>query len=168
MSFSRLARTATALAVAGILIASGAALAQEEPDHWGPPPPGMRGPRGGDDFMPFRMLRQLDLTDEQFTALRKLRETHFEQTEVEREALMEARKAFQEAVQAGDPTAIRDAAHVAADAEADLAIARLGFRDEFLQILTPEQQQKLKEQQAKMEAFRKERLERRKETREKS
>ena len=167
MTISRLARAVTALAVAGMLIASGAAFAQKGSESRGFRGPGMRGPRGGDDFMQFRMLRQLDLTDDQRTALRSVRETHFEQTEVEREALMNARKTFHAAVQTADETAIRDAAGVMAGAEADLAIAQIGFRDEFLQILTPQQQEKMKELQADMEAFRAERLERRKELRQK-
>jgi Spy/CpxP family protein refolding chaperone len=162
MTIKKLTRTVTALAVAGMFIAGGTAFAQEETGRRGMRGPGMRGPRGGDDFMHFRMLRQLELTEDQRTALRNLRETHFQQTEVEREALMEARKAFKEAVEVGDETAIRDAANLMAGAEADMAIARIGFRDEFLQVLTTEQQQKMKELQADMEAFRKERLERRK------
>jgi Spy/CpxP family protein refolding chaperone len=166
MKISRLTPWTAALAVAGILLAGLAftAVAQEEPERgfFGPRMMGPPGMHGGGEFVPRRMLRQLDLTDEQLNQLRELRKTHFEQTQTEREALMKAREAFHEAVQNGVEADIRQAAQTMAQAEADLAIARLGFRDEFLQILTPEQQEKLKELQAEMKTFREKRLERRK------
>jgi protein CpxP len=172
MTTGRLARWMITLAMSAIFVAGGAQWAlssavQEDPERG----PGFFGPRmrgqGRGGFMHFRMARQLGLTEEQKTQLRELRKQHFDQTQVEREAHMKARKAFREAVEKNDEALIRDAARIMADAEADLALARRGHREELLQILTPAQQQKMEELRSEMEAFRKERIERRKEFRRK-
>jgi protein CpxP len=123
----------------------------------------MPGPDGR-DFMQWRMMRQLDLTEEQQTQIRELRKAHFEQTKQEREKLTEAQKSFQDAARAledgeGSEDRIYEAAQVLAEAQAALAVARSHHRITMMEILTEEQQEKMKTLRAELEEYRKERME---------
>jgi Spy/CpxP family protein refolding chaperone len=179
MTISRMTRWTAALAVAGILITGLAlAAAQEEPQGSGYFGPRMMGPRGmpvGGGLMHGRMLRQLDLTDEQQEKLREFMKSHFEKTMPERDALMNARKelhqAINTAVEAGEVMNkgdIESLGAAAAVAEADLAVAQSIIQKDFLADLastlnlTTEQQEKLEELRAEGDTFRGRRPPRRK------
>jgi protein CpxP len=165
-----------AAALLGVAIISGGYLmmpavsAQEAPN--GPPiweKDGVRG-RGGREsgFERWHMMRELDLTEQQQEQLEELKKTQYEQTKDEREALRSAEKQFREAVKSFENGDVGDdvvylTSVMLAEAKAEMAIARSGNRSAFLEILTPEQQQKLVELRTEMREFRAERRERRKE-----
>lgn len=176
MKTKDLARWAVALGVVGAFVIGGAhlalpnALQQDEqgPGLFGPRVQGRTGFRGGPGggFMYWRMLRQLNLTEEQKTQLQALRKAHFEKTEDKHGALMSAREQFDEAVRAleegsGSEDAVYTASQALAEAQAALAVARAGFGAELMAVLTPEQQKKLEELRSEMETFRRQRFERR-------
>lgn len=183
MKTTRPARWVAATAVAGAFLiavaqpAFAGALQEEEqgPGFYGRRMHGrpgfLGGPGGpGGGFMHWRMLRQLNLTEEQKEQLRTLRKAHIEKTEKEHEALIEAGRKFHEAVRAleegsGTEEAVYAASETLAEAQAALAVARSGLRAEFMAVLTPEQQKKLDELRTEMEAFRRQRFERRNERR---
>ena len=172
MTMKRMTRWATVMTVTGAFMIGGASLAmsqQEEPQGRRPRPglrgPGMQGPDGR-DFMQWRMMRQLDLTEDQRTQIQELRKAHFEQTKGERDKLEEAQKSFHEAARAledgvGSEDGIYAAAEELARAQAALAIARSHQKTAMIEILTEDQQAKLKELRDEMEAYRKERMEQR-------
>lgn len=183
MTINRLTRWMTALAVTGIFI-TGLALAaapQEEPEgrgFFGPRMMGHRGMQGGGGFMHGRMLRQLDLTDEQQTKLREFMKSHFEKTKLERDALMNARKelrlAISKAVEAGEVMNKGDIESLGAAvalAEADLAVVQSLLQKDFLDDLTShlnlttEQLDELEELRAETKTFRERRFQRRKDLR---
>ena len=151
--------------------------AQEEPEApgWvgpGGQGPGFRGPEGRgrrpDGFMHWRMMRALELTDEQENMLQELRKAHRGQTEGEREAVRNATETFHEAVRAlekgeGSEDEIYMASQALAELRAALAVKTAAQRAAMRDILTPAQQKKLEEFRAEREAFRKERMEQRKE-----
>ena len=130
---------------------------------------GARGRRGrASDFRRWRVMRLLDLTEEQRDQLRELRATQFEQTKDEREAFRGAEKQFHEAVKAFEDGNVGEdvvflTSVLLAEARAEMAIAHSMSRGAFLEILTPEQQQKLGELRTEMKERRNERMERRKE-----
>jgi Spy/CpxP family protein refolding chaperone len=172
MTIKRMTRWTTAMTVAGAFVIGGASLAmsqQDEPQGRRPRPgmrgPGMPGPDGR-DFMQWRMMRRLDLTEEQRTQIQELRKAHFEQTKGERDKLQEAQRSFHDAARAledgvGSEDGIYAAAEELARAQAALAIARAHQKAAMMEILTEAQQEKLKELRAEMEEYRKERMERR-------
>jgi Spy/CpxP family protein refolding chaperone len=162
-------RWITAVMVATTLVVLGAPMALQgfvqEADPYGPPfgtrGRGFRGP-GGPGFMHGRMLRQLDLSDDQIDQLKALRESHYNQTKIERDKIRKDQEVFQNATTAleeghGTAGAVRNAAAAMAAAQAELAIVSSGFRREFLSILTDEQIEKMKELRAEAEMRRKER-----------
>ncbi len=169
MKFKTKTRWVTAIVVVATLVVLGAPMAlpgfaPEEGPGWPPFGQRDRGFRGpdGPGFLHGRMLRQLDLSDDQLTQLRGLRDSHFDQTKIERDKLREARIVFQAAIKAleeghGDTKTIRSAARAMADTQAELAIVSSGFRTEFLDILTAEQIDKMKELRAEAEARMKDR-----------
>jgi protein CpxP len=129
-----------AVAMAG---AVPALMAQDGPQRRGP---GfgrqMRGPGGmGAEF------RGLDLTDDQRAQLRKIREARQSEFKAAGEKLGAARQGMRALIQAEtiDESAIRAKSAEVAAAEADVAILNAKVRAESLQILTAEQQAKLKE-----------------------
>lgn len=115
----------------------------------GPGGPGfggpMRGPGGGGDF------RGLDLSDDQRAQLRKIRESHQAEFKAVGEKLRAARDGMRTLIEADaiNEQAIRSKSAEVAAAEADFAILNAKVRAESLQILTAEQQTKLKEMRAK-------------------
>ena len=146
----------------------------EEPAWQGPGGrgPGLRGPEGRGrrpgGFMHWRMMRELELTDEQQNMLQELRKAHRAETEVERGAVRNAAEKFHEAVRAlekgeGSEDEIYMASQALAELRAELAVKTAAQRGAMRDILTPAQQKKLEELRTEMEAFREERMEKRKE-----
>ena len=119
------------------------ALAQDAPQRRGGP--GGERMRGPGAFGP--ELRALDLTDDQRAQLRKIREARQAEFKAAGEKLGAAREGMRALMEA-DPineSAIRAKSQEVAAAEAELAILNAKVRAESLQILTSEQQAKLKE-----------------------
>ena len=109
----------------------------------GPGGPGMGGPMRG----PGPMFRGLDLTDDQQAQLRKIREARQAEFKSVGDKLHAAREGMRTLIEAEtlNEGAIRAKASEVAAAEADFAILNARVRQESLQVLTSEQQQKLKE-----------------------
>ena len=143
-------KTGIAAGVAALMLAGAAPLlAQDQPQQ---PQrqrrgaPGVDGPRGmrggaGPEF------RFLDLTDDQRVQLRKIREARQSEFKAAGEKLHAAREGMRALMEADsiNESAIRTKSQEVAAAEADLAILNAKVRAESLQILTSEQQAKLKE-----------------------
>ncbi len=132
-----------AIAMAG---AAPALMAQDAPQRRGPGVgKQMRGPGGMGAF------RGLDLTDDQRAQLRKIREARQSEFKAAGEKLGAARQGMRALIQAEpiNEAAIRAKSAEVAAAEAELAILNARVRAESLQILTAEQQAKLKEQGTK-------------------
>ena len=139
---------ALTLAGAGTLV-----LAQDQPQQQqqrrrGPGGPGMVGPmRGPGGPMMGPEFRGLDLTDDQRAQLRKIREARQSEFKATGEKLRAARDGMRALIEAEtiNEGAIRAKAAEVAAAEAEVAILNARVRQESLQVLTSEQQQKLKE-----------------------
>jgi periplasmic protein CpxP/Spy len=152
---------AAALAVVTIATAAPMLMAQDQPQRrqgpgfGGPPPggpggPGMRrsGPMGfGPEF------RQLDLTDDQKAQLKSIAESHRDEFRAAGEKARAAHDGMQALVEADsiNESAIRAKSAEIAAAEAEMMILNAKVRQESMQILTSEQQQKLKELRAARE-----------------
>lgn len=130
---------------------------RQGPGPGGPPPggrggpgmpggPGMRGPGGPMGFAPG--FRELDLTDDQKAQIKKIHEGHREQFQQAGEKIQASRQAMQALIESDsiDESAIRAKSAEVAAAEADAMILKAKVRQESLQVLTSEQQAKLKEQ----------------------
>jgi protein CpxP len=117
---------------------------QQQRQRRGPGGPGVGGPmRGG--FGP--EFRGLDITEDQRLQLRKIREARQNEFKAAGEKLRAARNGMRQLLTADsiNESAIRSKAAEVATAEAEMAILNARVRQESLQILTSEQQQKLKE-----------------------
>jgi protein CpxP len=92
-------------------------------------------------------FRGLDLSDDQRAQLRKIREARQNEFKAAGEKLRAAREGMRQLLTADNinEAAIRSKAAEVAAAEAEVAILNARVRQESLQILTSEQQQKLKE-----------------------
>lgn len=110
------------------------------------PDMGRRGPGGPGGFG----FRGLDLSDDQQAQLRKIRDAHAAEFKAAGEKLGAARQGMRALIDADqiNESAIRAKSAEVAAAEADFAILNAKVRAESLQILTSEQQAKLKEQRA--------------------
>jgi Spy/CpxP family protein refolding chaperone len=161
---NRVLRNALVAAVVLPLIAVSAGFAQPQPGAGGSR--GERrfghGPGHGYGMGPFaglRMLRDLNLTDEQRQQIRdqfqKARDTGA------LKQLMDARRALQDAVESPnlDEDNIRNLADQLGVAEGNAAVERAHLHQQILQILTDEQRQELE----KMKAEAKQRMEERRE-----
>lgn len=143
-----------AIAMAGVIPAL---MAQDAPqERRGGPGDGrqMRGPGGaGPEF------RALDLTDDQRAQLRKIREARQSEFKAAGEKLGAARQGMRALIEADaiNESAIRAKSAEVAAAEAEVAILNAKVRAESLQILTSEQQAKLKELRASREGKMKQR-----------
>lgn len=142
--------------VAGLVAVSTAgvvtALAQDSPAprherRGGPGFGGPRGMRGPDGPMMGPMFRGLDLTEDQQAQLRTIREARQAEFKAAGDKVRTAREGLRALIESDtiDESAIRAKAAEVAAAEADVAILNATVRREALQVLTPEQQQKLKE-----------------------
>ena len=131
---------------------------QQQQRRRGPGGPGIDGPRGmrGGPGMEFRGL---DLTDDQRAQLRKIREARQNEFKAAGEKLHAARQGMRQLMDADsiNESAIRSKAAEVAAAEAEVAILNARVRQETLQILTAEQQAKLKEFRAQRGAQMKQR-----------
>lgn len=144
-------KTTLATGAAVLMLAGGAAavLAQDQPQQrherrGGPGGERMRGP-GGPMMGP--VFRDLDLTDDQRAQLRKIREARQNEFKAAGEKVHTAREGMRALMEADtiNEGAIRAKAAEVAAAEAEIAILNAKVRQESLQVLTSEQQQKLKE-----------------------
>jgi Spy/CpxP family protein refolding chaperone len=146
-----LALAATAPWLAGAAFAQTSAPKQDAPMRRGPGPGGPGGPmmgRGGPGFgLP---LRELNLSEDQQAQLRKIRESRAAEFKQAGDKVFAAREAVRKLAEADsiDETAIRAKSTDVAAAEAEMTILNAKVRQESMQILTAEQQQKLKELQA--------------------
>lgn len=137
----------------------------------GPGGPGMPGRPGGPmggpgDVLGPMMLGRLDLSDAQKEQVRTIVESHQDELRGLGQRGMNARQTLEAAVTADvfDEGAIRTSAAEVGAVEADMAVARARISAEVYQILTAEQQAKLKELRAQM----RERMESRRERRQAS
>jgi Spy/CpxP family protein refolding chaperone len=96
------------------------------------------------------MLNRLDLTDAQRGQVKGILDSHRDEQSGLQQRAMAARQALEAAIQASplDEAAIRGKAAEVAAVDADLAVARGRILNEVTQVLTSDQQAKLKELQA--------------------
>ncbi len=155
-------KTTLAAGIAVLTLAAGAPLlmAQDQQPQQrqgrgmgGPGGPGMRGPGGpggpmGMGFGPG--FRGLDLTDDQKAQLKKIADARRSDFEAAGEKVRAAREGMRALVEADsiNESGIRAKSAEIAAAEADVMILNAKVRQESLQVLTSEQQAKLKEQRA--------------------
>ncbi len=148
-----------ALAVATIAAATPMLMATEQdaqrrqgPGLGGPPPGGPGGPgmrmRGPMGFGPG--FRALDLSDDQKAQLKAIGDSHRDEFRAAGEKVRAAREGMRALIEADtiDESAIRAKSTEIAAAEADMTILNAKARQESLQVLTSEQQQKLKDLRA--------------------
>ena len=95
-------------------------------------------------------MSRLDLTDDQRSRVRQITESHREEQRAIADRARQAHAALREVTEGGtfDEAAVRARAADVANVEADMAVARARIFSEVYQILTPEQQAKLKTLQA--------------------
>lgn len=148
-----------AAAVAALMLA-GAAPAltahQDQPQRRGPGPRMGGGPGGPGGPMrggPMGLgpgFHQLDLTDDQKAQLKTIAESHRDEFRAAGQKVGVAREAMRALLEADqiDEGAIRAKSAEVAAAEAEVAILNAKVRQQSLQILTSEQQAKLKELRA--------------------
>lgn len=97
------------------------------------------------------MLGRLDLTRDQRDRVNQIMESHRDEQRQLADRAMKARDALQDAITGTfDESAIRARSADVAAVDADQAVAQARIYQEVVQILTPEQQQKLKTLQAEM------------------
>ena len=163
----------TAVAAAPMLIAASSAKAMEaRQDQPGPrmgpgfhlrqgygrqvggPPPGGPGMRRGGPMGFGPEFRELDLTDDQKAQLRSIAESHRDELRAAGDKARAAHDGMQALVEAEpiNESAIRAKSAEIAAAEADVMILNAKVRQESMQVLTSEQQQKLKELRAARES----------------
>jgi periplasmic protein CpxP/Spy len=114
----------------------------------GPGGPGMRGPGGPGGPMGFGVgFRDLDLTDDQKAQLKKIADARRGDFEAAGQKVRAAREGMRALVESDsiNEAAIRAKSAEIAAAEADMMILNAKVRQESLQVLTSEQQAKLKE-----------------------
>jgi len=119
----------------------------------GPACPFMPGIGGGPGVcgVPLRILRQLDLTDEQVEAIQKVFEANKEKAEDSRKAIAEATKALHEAAVKGDEAGIREAATNLGKVIGNGAVLRASTMNSVKEVLTDEQRKELEELTAKLQ-----------------
>jgi Spy/CpxP family protein refolding chaperone len=97
------------------------------------------------------MLERLDLTSDQRDRVRQILDSHRDDQKALGDRAMKAHEALQDAITGTfDESAIRARSADVAAVDADMAVAQARVYNEVLQILTSEQQQKLKTLQAEM------------------
>lgn len=119
--------------------------------------PGMRGPGGPMGFG--GGFRNLDLTDDQKAQLKKIADARRSDFEAAGQKVRAAREGMRALVESDsiDESAIRAKSAEIAAAEADVMILNAKVRQESLQVLTSEQQAKLKELRPAREGLMKQR-----------
>lgn len=155
---------AAGVAAAALAAGTQMLLAQDQqsqprrPGFGGPPPGGpgmpgmrMRGPGGPGGLMgPMGFgpgFRGLDLTDDQQAQLKQIADSHREEFQAAAEKARAAHEGMRALIEAEtiDEAAIRAKSADVAAAQAELMILNAKVRKESLQVLTSEQQAKLKE-----------------------
>ena len=131
-------------------------------DAGGPRGPGgggaRRGGPGGPGGVGPMMLERLDLTSDQRDRVRQIMDSHHDEQRALGDRAMKAHEALQDAITATfDEGAVRARAADVAAVDADMAVAQARVVGEVYQILTPEQQEKLKQRREQMEGKRGER-----------
>ena len=118
----------------------------------GPACPFIPGIGGGPGVcgVPLRILRQLDLTDEQVEAIQKVQEANKEKAEASRKAITEATKALHEATVKGDEAGIREASTNLGKVIGNGAALRASTMASVKEVLTDEQRKELEELTAKL------------------
>jgi Spy/CpxP family protein refolding chaperone len=108
--------------------------------------------RGGPGVcgVPLRILRRLDLTDEQEEAIKEALETNKEKAEAARKAITDATKALHEAVAKEDEAGIKEAATNLGKAIGNGALLRASAAASVKKVLTEEQREELEELTAKL------------------
>jgi Spy/CpxP family protein refolding chaperone len=131
----------------------GGPLMEPQGGLMGPACPFMPGIGGGPGVcgVPLRILRQLDLTDEQMEAIQKIFEANKEKTEASRKAIAEATKALHEATVKGDEAGIREAATNLGKVIGNGAVLRASTMNSVKEVLTDEQREELEELTAKLQ-----------------
>ena len=163
-------KTTLAAGIAVLTLAAGAPLLMAQQDQQpqqrqgrgpgGPGGPGMRGPGAPGGPMGFgHGFRNLDLTDDQKAQLKKIAEARRSDFEAAGQKVRAAREGMRTLVEADsiNESAIRAKSAEIAAAEADVMILNAKVRQESLQVLTSEQQAKLKEQRTAREGQSKQR-----------
>jgi protein CpxP len=114
---------------------------------------GRGGPGGPMGMLPPRMLQRLDLTDAQKERVRTIVDSHRDEMKAIADRAMKARLALEAAVTGDtfDEAAVRTRAADVATIDTDAAVSRARVFNEVYQILTPDQQSKLKEIQAEVQ-----------------
>ncbi len=140
----------TMATAAPVLVAVNAEQRGPGPGFGGPPPggpggPGRRGPGGPIGFGPG--FRGLDLTDDQKAQMKSIAESHRDEFRAAGEKARAAHDGMRALLEAEtiDEAAIRAKSTEVAAAEADMMILNAKVRHESMQVLTSEQQAKLKE-----------------------
>lgn len=129
------------------------------PDRPGGPggPGGRRGGPGGPGGFGPMMFERLDLTSDQRDRVRQIMDSHRDEQRALGDRAMKAHDALQDAVTSTfDEGAIRARAADVAAVDADMAVAQARVFGEVYQLLTTEQQEKLKKLQAEMKQRRQE------------
>jgi Spy/CpxP family protein refolding chaperone len=120
---------------------------------WNVPERGMRARLGqdGTGLNILRLVRRVDLTDEQVEKIKEIIKANREKIQTAQKAVAEARKALNETVAKGaDETAIREAATAVGKALGDAAVLRANTTASVIAILTEEQRTKLDELRKEM------------------
>jgi Spy/CpxP family protein refolding chaperone len=158
-----LSAAAITVTLAGVGFASSQAGGSQQPPAAGPGGPGRFGPgfgRGGPGgrsgpmgMLGPMMLGRLDLTSDQQDRVKQILDSHRTEQQAIGKRSMAAHDALESAMTSGafDETVIRSRAADVAAAEADESVLRGRIYAEVLQILTSDQQAKLKTMQAEMQ-----------------
>ena len=164
-----LSAAAITLAMAGVGFATGQSDATQNPaggrgaGRFGGPGPGGRfgrgGPGGPMGALGPMMLERLDLTTDQRDRVKQIVDSHRNDQQAIGKRMMAAHDALESAVTNGnfDEALIRTRAADVAAVEADETVLRARIYAEVLQILTSDQQAKLKTMQAEMQQRREQR-----------
>jgi Spy/CpxP family protein refolding chaperone len=119
----------------------------------GPGGPGGPGRPGGPGMIGPMLFERLDLTSDQRDRVKQILDSHRDEQKALADRGMKAHEALQDAVTGPfDESGIRARAADVAAVDADMAVAQGRVYGELVQILTPDQQQKLKTIQADMKA----------------
>ncbi|MBE3072524.1 MAG: Spy/CpxP family protein refolding chaperone [Acidobacteria bacterium] len=97
------------------------------------------------------MLGQLDLTEAQRDAIKKIQESHRSEIQAIAEQEIPARRAVMDATETGDETAIREASGKLGALMTEGAVLRGKIHTEIFGVLTPEQKEKAKKFRADAE-----------------
>jgi protein CpxP len=110
---------------------------------------------GGGHFMARRIAQKLDLTPAEIQQIKGIFAQHKQELATDLAAVKSAREQQFEAIHADTfaETAVRTAAAAVGQADANLAVTQAKIFGEVRQVLTPEQQAKLKELLADAKAF---------------